>query len=336
MCAAIIGACSKEAPNTNDEDNSQPETSEYYEVGFSSKLIGMSVSPMSKASSSDMYGLEIYIVDDLYNSPEHEIYACWVTDNLSGEKIRLMKGHKYLCCLVYVPDGQNVLEPGGSPFLSMAYANTPSPKIGDGVKYGKYDIGMAANGWTQKAGHYYVGPANTWNDVDIYYGFQVISSDESADVSIDLYRMMFGLNVAVTNLQSGKILVYNDYAEGYEDYAYIYELTPSQPSFDHVLELSGFPFGDNLIAVISADSDGQHWGIGCSPDDLANSSAVDRMHIVYDDGNGNRYKLYNEEVTFKRLTKYSFTFDLLEVMSEYQASITANIKDESWSTATIK
>ena len=71
--------------------------------------------------------------------------------------------------------------------------------------------------------------------MDIYYGITEICSNEDIDISIELYRMMFGLSVNALNFNEGSISIN---PRG----TYSYQLTPSNPQIDLVVEMGSMPF----------------------------------------------------------------------------------------------
>lgn len=89
--------------------------------------------------------------------------------------------------------------------------------------------------------------ANVWNQVEIYYGMKHITTTEAQTVSIDLYKMMFALNIKATNFSSGKLAVYSregniNYQSAVKNDGYVYMITPQNPEMEEVLELYRQPW----------------------------------------------------------------------------------------------
>lgn len=102
-------SCEKQDGGDTDGDTPKEE---YIELGLMPKGIDFSITPMSnRASSSDMYSVVVLRGED-------QPYATWTTNDLTSEKFKLIKGDRYRFFVMYIPDGQNILEGVGySPFF---------------------------------------------------------------------------------------------------------------------------------------------------------------------------------------------------------------------------
>lgn len=291
---------------------------EYIEVGLKSSFFDYSETPMTTTkafSDRDIFGVEIHDNNGNY-------YATWLTNDLGSDVIRLLKGRRYICYLVYMPNGQDIIETNpdgtlGLPFSPMGYVTVGTPKMNGGVFYGDYSIDFCNHGCALKKGldSAFYG-YNFWNDVDIYYGIQEIYSSEDINLTIDLYRMMFGLKIDVANFNSGTIKI----AQGALNSTYVYELTPESPSLDIALELSGMPYSDHFNKPDEVPTQ----------EELINWSTTGELFIAYVDPDGNEITLCRKGIDTKRMVKYSFSFDIEEVLSSINGSLSANIVDDGW------
>ena len=302
----------------------KPESEEYVEVAFNSLLVDFSEEPMAPTksfSNRDIFGVEIH--DDSRN-----YYAAWLTTDLSSDVIKLVKNKRYICYLVYMPNGRDIVETHsdgtlGMPFMPMGYGTVNPPKLNGGVAYGNYSIDFCNFGCVIKKGMQSRGYAyNYWNDVNIYYGVTEICSSEDIKMTINLYRMMFGLKVRINNLKEGQVKV----SEGSTLSTYVYTLTPTNPEMDKVLELAYMPYSQLIPTPddIPSEETMRNWTTG-----------LGTLNIEYISPKGEAYKIYNKSLETKRLVKYSYTFDLNDLLDGISSSIDAHITDEEWSNENI-
>lgn len=326
-CTAVLLACDRI------QQENYTEADEYVNIGFKSS-VEIEESPMvsTRSSSNDLYGLQIYSLPQ--NDSEAGLSeVCWVTDNLNKSSIFLRKNKKYICYLVYVPNGKNIIycdgKSYGNPFFHLGPKSSPEYDV---VHYGAYyDMNFAQYGASRtKDKNDYRIQANLWNQVDIYYGIKEISTTKDEEIQIDLYRMMFGLNIEATNFNKGKIVVYSA-NESYEatiaENGYAYELNPSQPSLDIELELPYMPWGSGL-------------GYSQHMENLTNlttwTSFGTAISIDHISESGKTTPLVKQYVDTKRMTKYTIKLNVEEMLSEVEDNITHNIIEDEWSNEPIE
>lgn len=295
----------------------QEQDEEYIEIGFSSNFIDYEEAPMYSSTKSftdrDIFGVEIH-------DEEGNKYAAWLTSDLSTESVRLLKNKRYVCYLAYMPSGKDIVETHtdgtlGLPFNAMGTAK--SPALNGGVKYGNYSISHCNFGCVYKVG---VGDPgwyanNLWNDVEIYCGITEIYSNKDISLTIDLYRMMFGLRVSVQNFSEGEVRVSESTSR------YVYTLTPSNPTMDKVLELRYMPWDDFFHTPDDIPT----------PAQLREWSSDGYLTIVYVAPDGEELTILKRKISTKRLTRYSYSFDLEDILSDYFGTLSARITDGEWS-----
>jgi hypothetical protein len=323
LCIATLIACNKRI-----EDDNVVE--EYVSIGFSPTTVEIQESPLciTRSNSNDLYGLQIQEVYGKNDNIERiETAVCWLTDNLSKSSITLKKNKRYFCYLVYVPNGKNILyntgKNYGSPFFHLGPNSSPEY---DKIHYGSYyDMNFASYGasMTKDKNDYRI-QANMWNQVDIYYGFASILTTKDDEVNIDLYRMMFGLNINATNFTKGKLVVYSKTANDSYDSVmandgYVYTLTPSKPSLDVVLELVYMPF-DQGSDILNYSI--EKW------------SCNDNLAIDHINDSGKVTPLVRQEFKTQRMIKYSIELDVDELLAEVEDTIKPNIIEDNWSDVT--
>lgn len=281
------------------------------------------ISPMTKSAQvSGLYGVQIRPYGKEYIN--NEIHACWLTDNLSSQSFKLKKGTTYYVSVVFVPNGQEVLESNegiyGPPFMGLGSGDYPSPVLGHDIYYGgAANINFASNGTAQRKGHSsWYQQSNLLSDVDIYYGGTKITAQKDVNLDINLYRCMFGLQIEVSNLTEGKVHVYeceftnNTYAAVRQNNGIVYTLTPQESSMDKALEMVYMPFSQ-------ADEE-----------TVKNAESPLIINIDYEYPDGSVVTLFNKKAIVKRMVKYSFSFDLNEVLETVTGGMGATIQDEDW------
>ena len=302
--------------------NPAEDSQEVVTVGFKTNLIDISESPMrTKAfSNRDIFAVEIHDENGKY-------YACWLTSDLGTDKIRLLKGKHYICYLVYMPNGQDIVwqYPDGTfdrPFCGTG--DDKSPLINKGVHYGAYSVGWCNFGGTRKK-ELTTPPRNgdyEFSGVDLYYVIVEICANEDINITIDLYRMVFGLKIDVSNFKQGEIYFGNfPSPSATMRSAYYYKLTPENPTLDKIFEISYMPYSDHFQTPDKIPSKEQ----------LQNWSSSSHFQIVYVAPDGAEFVVVEKDLEAKRMTKYTISFDLEAVISEYNGGITANVIDDSWS-----
>lgn len=292
-------------------------------VTLSASSFDFVTSPMTKSVvEPGLYGVQISPYGSQYI--KNEVHACWLTDNLSSQSFKLNKGTTYFINVVYVPNGQEILESNngvyGPPFMNGNGSNYTSPVLGHSIYYGgSANIKSAVNGIAQKKGHssWYV-QSNLLSDVDIYYGGTKITAQNDMNLDINLYRCMFGLQIEVANLNEGKVHIYecdytnNTYAAVQQNNGIVYTLTPAESSMDKALELVSMPFSQ------------------ATDETIVNYESPLAINIDYEYPDGSIVTLFNKRAWVKRMVKYSFSFDLDEVLETVSGRTDATIQDEDW------
>lgn len=276
-------------------------------------------SPITKSvPTAGLYGVQIT------DKSVGEVYACWLTDDLSKESFKLVKDAKYSIIVVFVPDGENVLESNDGVFGPPFRYNfgSASPVLGHSIYYGGgVNIKSACFGTAQKKGRSsWYEQSNLLNDVDIYCGGKEIVPQSDVELDINLFRCMFGLNIEVSNLKEGKVHIYqngfsNDtYADLLRNDGICHTLTPENSSMDKILELVYMPLLDNDEGYLKYRS----------------SLSI---NIDYEYPDGNVVTLFKKSTYVKRMYRYSFSFDLEEVLKTVTGGMSVSIEDEDWTDA---
>ncbi|MBO7417009.1 MAG: hypothetical protein J6U22_10600, partial [Bacteroidaceae bacterium] len=320
LLMSAVAAVSFSLVSCDNDKGVRPQAEEYVEVRFQANNLEFSASPITKSAPGEgLYGVQIrnrgpYTFFDTY--------ACWLTDDLSSQSFKLIKGNIYDINVVYVPDAKDIIENEdgyyGAPFnngeLVLGYH---APQLGHDIYYGKsVDIGAAGSGIAQRKGE----PANKYfSDVPLFSGGKpYFTAEEDVTLDINLYSCMFGLAVTVENLKEGKVHIYhgsytiNSYAAAVKNGERIFTLTNSSNSMDVELEMPSIPFGRDDYGM-----NNECW-TPCW------------INIDYEDPDGNVLALYSKDLEVYRMYKYSLTFDLDEVLNSVTGGLKVNMMDEKW------
>ena len=289
---------------------------EYVEVGLIPKGVDISVSPMgTRASSSDIYCVQVW------RGNSHSNYATWVTNDLSSEKFKLLKGDEYAFSVMYIPNGQNIIKGVGS--VPLDGISELCPNLGDGICYGtKYGVhgalGAARKKEDGESG--YIGNGYHFSDVDRYHGVVVVKATASATLDVNLYRQMFGLEVTAKNFSEGKIRISDYFNDDSSYHGNDIVLTPSNPSISKVLEMESMPWG---------------WG---NEEEYKNYNGGTCFHIDYIGSDGKAMTIVDmRDYPVKRMTKLIINLDIEAILEDINAGLTPHVvSGEDWSEVKIE
>ena len=308
LCLLCLSSCEKKSAPIDDNG---VEEEEYVEVGLRPKGVDISIDTRStRASSDDLYGINV--LKGYLNSPDgskhyNECYAGWLTEDLSSEKLKLKKGEVYYIEVLYIPNAKKVLADyeSGSVVPFGAFGNKFA-KLGDGICYGDYSSCGFNGGAAKKKGDKDSGMFSSgyfYSDVEAYQGEALITATGEMTIDINLYSIMFGLNVNITNFAEGAVRV-SFPANGDEYGNNSFELTPSKPSVSKVLEL----------------------GCPCYLDDINEIVGGLEMYIDYFNKDGKTYRLatyVNGEV--QRMSRININIDLEIALESIEAGLNAKM-----------
>ena len=301
-------SCEKQDGGDTDGDTPKEE---YIELGLMPKGIDFSITPMSnRASSSDMYSVVVLRGED-------QPYATWTTNDLTSEKFKLIKGDRYRFFVMYIPDGQNILEGVGySPFFGI---HAECPGLNDGICYGaNYYNQSGLYGRVCKKGDK-PSASYEWgyhlNDVDRYHGFVEVNATASVTLNVDLYRQMFGFDVVANNFKEGTIKIIPPMNNNSGNNEII--LTPSNYSVSKILELIEMPWWGSITDF--------------SEDCCKNFVSGLYFSVDYIDKDGKSMTILNYDKPIKRMTKLTMTLDVAAILEDIQAGLNPNVvTGEEW------
>lgn len=231
MAIALAVACSKgitdsPAPTPTPPDPVPPVTSTDSIVTVSFTTGGevvLSEEPLTKsiaASPDDLWGFQVYQYQDSvknYFSGSGVVYASGYYDCLDSIKMPLVKGKWYGFTLTYIPNGKNIIAIDyagryASPFNSnIEYKELNKMYYNTGISQLKSGIASLAGGSVYNIDSKY------FTSVERYQGvkWNVLASDSTTTIAINLYRMMTGVKIEAEDFTSGTICVKGGNSSGY-------------------------------------------------------------------------------------------------------------------------
>lgn len=203
---------------SDDPITSEPSTNpkEYtVSLGFSGEITSIEDSPLTKAASSNLYGIQVYSMPT--NGTEYKPYAYGLFDDISSITIKLLEGYKYKFDCTMLVDGKNKVyysqyeKTYSVPFYVYNGSNTtslntsPSFIIEGSYRYNAIDQGNTFLAIDSKT---YSRP-----NIDRYYGETIdYTPAENTSISINMKRVSFGAKIIADGLTEGKLNITLDKA----------------------------------------------------------------------------------------------------------------------------
>ena len=315
---SFLYSCTKSDAIQESEESG--ESGEYIELGLNPKGIDISVESMTKGSSSnDLYYVEVQ------KDEVRETYAAWVTDDITKDKFKLLKGHKYRFFVMYLPNAKNIIHgDNAAPFEGM---HRTCPTLKDGICYGtKYGNQGAMSGAVRKKGDKQTGmPASGYhmNDVVRYHGYTLLDKASSnITLDVNLYRQMFALEIVTKNFTEGTIVI-NPFDAANMTVNNIYYITPSDGTFSKSLELITMPWFDSC-----------EWSEEAVKNDFTTEIPFTIDYIAPD---GKSMTILSYRDYHKRMTKIKISIDIKEILEDIESGLSPKvITDEEWNEIEVK
>lgn len=197
-----MSSCSKEEIPEPGSGNSD----EYVELSLKcgGDITDMGVTPLSRASGTDLYYIQAFIEHDIDGQKKYIQYAHGLFNDISNISIRLKKNENFFFRGTMIRNGAELIYNDNSyylyPFnalLSNSFVNDALFDI-DPITYGNAQVKSGDYGFI-----YYRNPP-----LERYYGETgLITAVENATVSMPLYSMSCRIRVVPDNLTKGSIIV---------------------------------------------------------------------------------------------------------------------------------
>lgn len=205
ICFAACGGDENSIPGvTPDEPNTTPKEF-LVSLGFSGEITSIEESPLSRAATNDLYGIQVY--SSPTSSDNYKPYAYGLFDSKDGMVIKLLEGYKYKFVSSMVVDGKQKIKSFdygisySSPFYNSGTTKLENKFVYDSGK----EMGSLDNGTT-----YFAELSGSLDHPNImrYYG-EVTDYVPTANgsVSINMKKVVFGAKFITEGFTEGTLYI---------------------------------------------------------------------------------------------------------------------------------
>lgn len=226
-----FASCVKEDAMIEDESIDGKEY--VVNLGFSGE-IEISHSPLSKAGTNDLYGVQVYSKKS--SDSEYAPYAYGLFDNTADMVVKLIGGYQYEFVATMVEDGKNKIDKDrdgnyGSPFWIRGKDSDAA--LDNEFKYSvNSEMVYLDDGYSNILGYFYYRP-----NASRYYGeLSDFTPSEDNSATINMKRVCFGAKFKVNDFTEGEITIQIPEAP---ELTIIYPNTETEDVFTFRNELSG-------------------------------------------------------------------------------------------------
>lgn len=298
ICFAACGGDENSIPGvTPDEPNTTPKEF-LVSLGFSGEITSIEESPLSRAATNDLYGIQVY--SSPTSSDNYKPYAYGLFDSKDGMVIKLLEGYKYKFVSSMVVDGkQKILSYESSyddPFTRSGFSTKLENKFNydSGKEMGKLDDGLTY--LAEPSGPFY--HPNTMR----YYGeVSNYIPTENGSVSINMKKVVFGAKFITEGFTEGTLYIKLEKAPTLQ---IVFPQTEIEDIFTFE---NGYPSGNRWI------------------DDTYTETIP--VSISWQKNDGAIVPLVNQEVTFKRNIKTTITVKVNDSSVNQGLNITEEKKE---------
>lgn len=202
LCLAACGSDENLIETPNDGNNNPPK--EYLvSLGFSGEITDIEETPLSRTTSNDLYGIQVY------SSPvamdDYKPYAYGLFDNKESMVVKLLDGYKYKFVATMVVDGKNRIENIEGKYPYPFCGEHTYTELNNNFTYtNNAKMSFLAKGFSSLSESILVDRPNTlrfYGETDNY------TPSENLQVSINLKKVYFGIKVIAENLKEGEIVI---------------------------------------------------------------------------------------------------------------------------------
>ncbi len=279
ICFAACGGDENSIPGvTPDEPNTTPKEF-LVSLGFSGEITSIEESPLSRAATNDLYGIQVY--SSPTSSDNYKPYAYGLFDSKDGMVIKLLEGYKYKFVSSMVVDGKQKISSYESSYDHPFKRSGLSTKLENKFNYdsGK-EMGYLDDGYTNLGlfGNFYFDHPNIMR----YYG-EVTDYVPTANgsVSINMKKVVFGAKFITEGFTEGTLYI------KLKDAPTLQLVFPQTEVEDIFTFENKYPFGNRWTA------------------DTYTENIL--VSISWQKNDGAIVPLINQEVTFKRNIKTTIT-----------------------------
>ncbi len=316
-------------PETPNEGN-EFISSDTVLVSFVPQSLEWGLSPMSRASSDDLYGIIVYQSNVEINSENGfssnaQQCALAIFDDINLLSIKLSKNQFYHFGMVYIPNGKNILEPigdgWGTPFTLDNYPEY-IPQLNTVVykalpnHVGFFDVPSQVKGIKST-----LAGANVFNEVlrymGIYRNYKPISDNQK--VTIELYRWQYGIKIIASDFYEGSVKCMTYYTNN-EMELIMHANSSGVSTMEYNLECPTWLAAQTMFEYDNLDE--------CATALANNNGFGHSLRIVYVTPNNEEIMLWSRSGSpFKRMKMHTLEFSLSDAIAN--GGISTELMDSS-------
>lgn len=204
ICFAACGGDENSIPGvTPDEPNTTPKEF-LVSLGFSGEITSIEESPLSRAATNDLYGIQVY--SSPTSSDNYKPYAYGLFDSKDGMVIKLLEGYKYKFVSSMVVDGKQKISSYKSSYNNPFDRTGLSTKLENKFNYdsGK-EMGRLDDGYTYLAE--LSGSFDHPNTMRYYGEVTDYVPTANGSVSINMKKVVFGAKFITEGFTEGTLYI---------------------------------------------------------------------------------------------------------------------------------
>ena len=280
ICFAACGGDENSIPGVTPDEPSTTPKEFLVSLGFSGEITSIEESPLSRAATNDLYGIQVY--SSPASADDYRPYAYGLFDSKDGMVIKLLEGYKYKFVSSMVVDGKQKISADdyGTSYDSPFSISISSIKLENKFVYdsGK-EMGWLDNGYTNLAELY--GSFNHPNTMRYYGEVTDYVPTANGSVSINMKKVVFGAKFITEGFTEGTLYI------KLKDAPTLQLVFPQTEVEDIFTFKNEFPYGNRWTA------------------DTYTENIL--VSISWQKNDGAIVPLINQEVTFKRNIKTTIT-----------------------------
>ena len=210
----------------SDDENPETPTPKEYTVsfGWAGEIVDITESPLTRATTNDLYGIQVYSSPSGAMSPNYTQYAYGLFDDTSLMTIKLIEGYMYKFIITMVVDGKNKIANGNNDYCAPFVTINGNTKLNNSFTYSTSEyLYSLQSGSIENTHHIFCLNADRYcGEVADYIPI------ENGTVTVDMKRTVFGAKFIAENLTVG---VLNIKMEGTSDLTITYPNTQNEDIF---------------------------------------------------------------------------------------------------------
>ena len=193
-----IGIFSCSTSNDPIAETNNPPKEYTVSLGFSGEITSIEDSPLTKATTTNLYGIQVYSTPS--TGGEYKPYAYGLYDDISSISIKLLEGYKYKFACTMVVDGKNRISTWEEGYYEPFSVNGVT-KLENKFIYSNKEMTYIDNGYAYLKNNVYWVP-----NIDRYYGeYTDYIPKEDKTIAIEMKRISFGAKFITEGLTEGAI-----------------------------------------------------------------------------------------------------------------------------------